>query len=79
MTNVLIYGGLGIMLLGAVFGFFVAVKGYRATDWSKVKRMQVNLFHQGSTTPRMKRLILAWGIIMIIGLIITGIGIATGI
>lgn len=80
MANTFIYCGLGIMLLGALFGFFVAVKGYRHTDWSKVKKISYwGKFQRGKLTPQMKRLIWIWAGVMILGFALTGVGISLGI
>ncbi len=69
-----IYPGLGILLLGAIFGFYVAYKGYRSTDWSNLKRISARAtFFRGEPTPAMKKLI-----IMIAGFILLAIGISIG-
>lgn len=39
MANVFIYGGLGILLATAVFGFFVALKGYKETKGNMPRRI----------------------------------------
>lgn len=33
MTDILIYGGLGIMFIEGIFGLYVAFRGYKSTDW----------------------------------------------
>lgn len=74
-----IYPGLGILLLGAIFGFYVAYKGYRSTDWSNLKRISSRaVFFRGEPTPSMKKLIRTWMIIMIAGFILLAIGISIG-
>ena len=81
MANVFIYAGLIVMLAGAVFGLFVAVKGYRQTDWRKAGRISyyARFTHGNSHSPEMKKLTRIWGIIMLAGLILTAIGIAIGL
>lgn len=80
MANIFIYTGLAILLIGVVFGFVVAVKGYRATDWHSVKKISYRgMFQRGEPTPQMKTLIRIWGAVMILGFIITGIGLAIGL
>lgn len=80
MTNILIYGGLGILLLGSVFGFFVAYKGYKETDWGGVKRISARgAFTRGPKTPAMKRLVRLWLAIMILGFVLLGAGISIGL
>ncbi len=80
MANVFIYAGLIVMLAGAVFGLFVAVKGYLQSDWRSIGKISYYArFTHGSTSPEMKRLTRMWGIIMVAGLILTGIGLAIGL
>lgn len=72
-----IYPGLWILLLGAIFGFYVAYKGYRSTDWSNLKRISSRaVFFHVEPTPAMKKLIRTWMIIMIAGFILLAIGIS---
>lgn len=80
MADVFIYSGLGILLLGAVYGLCIAVKGYR--DGRKRGESNLSLFfgfNFGSATPQMRRLTVIWGIISIIGFIVLVIGLATGL
>ena len=79
MANLFIYGGLGILLAAAVFGFFVAVKGYRETKGNMPRRIVPFDFSQVPESPQMKKLIRIWSVGMIAGFIITGIGIALGL
>lgn len=80
MANAFIYAGLIVMLTGAVFGLFVAVKGYRQSDWHSIGKISYYArFTHGGTSPEMKRLTRIWGIIMVAGLILTGIGLAIGL
>lgn len=76
MANVFIYGGLGVLLLGSIFGVYVAVKGYMATNWSKTKRIIGPSFYHGNVDPKTERLVRIWVITMFIGFILTGIGMA---
>lgn len=58
MANIFIYGGLGVMLFGAVFGFYVALKGYKSTGWDNIKRITTRgQFMRGPMTPQMKKLV----------------------
>lgn len=80
MANSFIYSGLAVMLLGAVFGIFVAVKGFRETEWTEAKRISIRgSFTRGYVSPRMKKLIRIWVLVMIAGFLITGIGLAIGL
>lgn len=80
MANAFIYAGLIVMLTGAVFGLFVAVKGYRQSDWRSIGKISYYArFTRGNSSPEMKRLTHMWGIIMVAGLILTGTGLAIGL
>lgn len=79
VTNALIYTGLGILLLGTIYGIYVAVKGYEGRKGDGGKISLLTGFQPGSVTPQMKRLIWIWGVIMIIGFVLTGIGITIGL
>ncbi len=79
MANTFIYIGLGIMLIGAVYEFFVAVKGYHSSKGQWWQRFQLNAFYQGPPDPKMRRLIKIWMLIMITGFAFTGIGISIGL
>lgn len=75
MTDIFIYCGLLILLAGVVFGFFLAIKGFKETDWNAVRSISVwSNFQRGAMSPQMKRLTGLWITIMIIGLILIGIG-----
>ncbi|MDO4319022.1 MAG: hypothetical protein Q4C34_00460 [Bacteroidales bacterium] len=80
MASIFIYAGLGIMLVGAAYGIYVAVKGLetRKGDSSKPHPFIAG-FQFGPVSPEMRRLITVWGVIMIVGLIVTGIGVAIGL
>ena len=68
------------MLLGSIFGFFVAVKGYKETDWDSIKRISIRgTFMRGPTTPAMKKLVRIWAGAMILGFILVAIGISIGL
>lgn len=80
MANIFIYTGLVIMLVGAVFGFFVAIKGYRETDWQDVKKISIWAgFQRGPLNPAMRRLTKIWAALMLIGIILLAIGISIGL
>lgn len=78
MASTFIYCGLGILLAGTLYGIFVAYKGLKESGGTLHRPMPFKSFTQGTPTPKMKRLIKYWYIIMLIGFIITGIGIAIG-
>ena len=79
MDIYLIYGGLGLLLLGTLFGFVVAVKGHKATDWKNVKNISARgRFYWGDVSPEMRRLARVWTGIMIVGFILIGIGLSIG-
>lgn len=77
MANLLIYGGLGLLIIGACFGIFIAIKGGRETGWADVRGL--SLFNHDKISPQMKKLTSVWAVIMIIGLLIAGIGLAIGL
>lgn len=79
MANVFIYAGLCIMLLGALYGIYVAITGMRDRNEDRLKKQNMFGVHFGFMTPKMKKLMTVWGIIMVLGFIITGIGIAIGL
>lgn len=80
MVNFFIYSGLGIMLLGALYGLCIAVKGYLSRIKSGENRSNIfNGFMPGNVSSQMRKLIRTWGIIMIAGAILTGIGLALGL
>lgn len=80
MANIFIYIGFGIMLIGAAYGIFVAIKGIesRKRNGDKVHSF-ITGFQFGPVSPEMKRLMIIWGIIMLMGFIFTGIGLAIGL
>lgn len=80
MADIFIYTGLGIMLLGAIFGLGVAVKGYKETDWSGVRKISIwGGFQRGGISPVMRKLTYIWVGIMIMGFIFVGIGLSVGL
>ncbi len=79
MANIFIYIGFCIMLLGALYGIYVAIKGIRMRKTDGVEKLNMFNFQFGSVNPEMKRLITIWGIIMVVGFIVTGIGLALGL
>lgn len=62
-----------MLLLGAIFGVFVAVKGYKATDWGKTRRIIGDSFYYGNVDPKMKKLVRIWVIMMFSGFILEGV------
>ena len=76
MVDFFIYSGLIILLVGSLYGIFVAVKGFRSR--ADGQRPLVEGFGFGPVSPRMRRLIWIWGIIMIAGFVLTAIGLTTG-
>lgn len=76
MANFFIYTGLVILLTGAVFGIYVGIQGIRSRKNHSGKFSLLAAWQFGPVSPEMKRLIKIWRILMLIGGIITGIGIA---
>lgn len=79
MADIFIYSGLGIMLLGALYGIYVAIRGIRSRKDDGSGMLSAFNFQFGSVNPEMKRLIINWGIIMVAGFIVTCIGLAIGL
>lgn len=79
MYSIIIYCGLGILLIGSIFGFYVAYKGLRDSNGGLARSIKLNVFTQGPPSPYMRKLIKIWLAIMLIGFIITGIGISIGL
>lgn len=79
MANIFIYIGIAIMLLGALYGVCIAVKGIRSRKSNSSEIQNIFSFQFGSVSPGMEKLIAIWGIVMIAGFIITGIGLAIGL
>lgn len=79
MANIFIYTGIGIMLLGALYGVCIAVKGIGSRKGNGSEIQNMFSFQFGSVSPGMKKLIAIWGAVMIVGFIITGIGLAIGL
>lgn len=68
------------MLVGAIFGLIIAVKGYMQTEWRQVRRISYwNNFQFGQMSPQMRKLTRIWAIIMVLGFILTGIGLSIGL
>ena len=68
------------MFLGAVFGFFVAIKGYSETRERGINRFQVSaFFNHSDPSPTLRRLVRIWTLIMMAGIALTAIGIARGL
>lgn len=79
MDDILIYTGLTILILGSVYGIYAAVKGCREQGFGFGDILTLNRFNRTPTSPAMKRRITIWAVIMAVGFIVTGIGIATGL
>ena len=80
MANMFIYSGFTILLIGAAFGLIIAVKGYKETDWGKIKRISYfGDFQRGEKSLKIKRLTRIWCGIMIAGFIVLGIGLSIGL
>ncbi|MCM1076144.1 MAG: hypothetical protein NC411_02130 [Bacteroides sp.] len=75
MTDFLIYGGLGIMLLGAIFGLMAAIKGFALSGY-KIELIAV-------PNPEIKKKIRKYTrpalIFLIAGAVILAIGIGLGL
>ncbi len=77
MDNILIYTGLGILLLGACFGIYVSLKGLRnRKSKHSATPLAIPLFQSEPDDPEMKKLKKIWSAVIVIGFIFTGIGIA---
>ena len=70
MSDILIYCGLGLMLIASIYGLFVAIKGYRRQHSVGLLSFPVS----NPPDPTIKRLIKIWGILMFAGFVIIGIG-----
>lgn len=79
MANIFIYSGLGILILGSLFGIYIAVRGIKESGGKFSSELQLNPFNLVNRSPIMKRLTKIWMIIMVIGFIVTGIGISIGL
>lgn len=76
MVDFLIYIGFGVMLVGALFGIVVAVKGMRENNWADVRNISLwSPFHRKQLSPLMRRLTGAVGLLMLAGMVLAGIGI----
>lgn len=75
MADILIYSGLGIMLIGSLYGIYVAIRGMRSRH-TPYEQNLLTAFQFGPVSPEMKKLIIVWAIIMVVGLIITAIGLS---
>lgn len=80
MTDVFTYSGLAMVLIGTVLGLYIAIKGYKSTEWSRLKKIYVWAdFQRGPISPQIRRLSRLWTVIMIVGLILIGTGMTVGI
>lgn len=79
MTNFFIYGGLGILLLGAIFGLCAAIEGSRSQGWKPSEMFRLDFRNHGPMPRQVKKLVITWGIVTILGFIILGIGLCMGL
>lgn len=80
MVDFFIYTGLGIMLLGSLFGIYVGFKGMKSLQENgSGARNILSRFEFRPVSPELKRLINIWRLIMLIGMVVTGIGLAIGL
>lgn len=63
MANVLIYAGAALMLIGCVFGLIGAFKGIKGKKGLNAFMPDFN----SKMKPGVKRYVLTWGVMMIIG------------
>lgn len=79
MVNLFIYTGFGILLIGAVYGLFIAIKGFKTTDWTGSSRNHESSFNRGKNSPIMKKLTKIWYVTMLIGFMFIATGITIGL
>ena len=77
IANIFIYTGLFTMLLGSLYGIYVGYRGKRSKN-NILNDDHTGDFKIGNVSPEMKRLITIWRVIMLIGFVLVGIGIAIG-
>lgn len=77
IANVFIYTGLFTMLLGSIYGVYVGYKGKRSKN--DLLNNYNKDFQIGHVNPEMKKLVTIWRVIMFIGFMLTGVGIAIGL
>lgn len=80
MASAFIYVGLGILLIGAIFGLYVAIRGFKKTGWKMVTELHVwDNMPNGTASPVMQKLTWTWGGIMAIGFFVVFIGLLIGL
>lgn len=75
MGNDLTYIGAALMLVGCVFGLIGAFKGIKGKKGLNAFMLDFN----SRLKPGGKRYVLTWGVMMIIGFVMVGIGITQGL
>lgn len=81
MTNFLIYGGLGLLLIGAIFGLIAAVIGCKIQHWKFPDILLPKMFFgpMPKLPQNMKKCLLVWGITWVVGIVILIIGLNMGL
>ncbi len=81
MVNILIYGGLGLILVAVVLALIAAIIGCQMQGWKFTGMMWTRRFIDPSIKmPRSMKMLLRWAvIILLIGAIILCIGIYFGL
>ena len=51
MANILIYSGLGILILGSLFGIYIAVRGIKESGGKISSELQLNPFNHVNRSP----------------------------
>lgn len=74
MANIYIYGGLGLLCLGAVFGLSVAIKGYVQAESYEAEKPASDKFSQDSLSPLFKKIFKTWAFIMASAFVVLAIG-----
>lgn len=75
MGNVLIYGGAALMLVGCIFGLVGVVKGFRIRKGLSAFMPDFN----AKIDPDIKKYVILWAILVIMGFAMVGIGITLGL
>lgn len=80
MTDIFIYTGLGVLLLGSLVGLAAAIKGFITNRNISPDDTGPCNPSRPSLKPHMpQKLLRAWYVLMIVGFIIVGIGISMGL
>lgn len=75
MENVLIYGGAALMLVGCIFGLVGAVKGFCIRKGLSAFMPDFN----AKIDPDIKKFVILWAVLMIVGFTMVVIGITLGL